>query len=194
MNFRNSETKKQTWRRLLLQTTLPVIAIGVLALGGCGSSGSDNGTQASAMTGSGSPGPAFTVNESPDQSGALTTAGGRTLYVSDQENGKVLCKSSDCTAVWIPLTVKKGQDPTAPDQLSGQLGTIKRPDGATQATLDGKPLYTFALDQKAGETGGNGESDSFDGTDFTWQAATANGSGAAPSMPAPTGGGGRYSY
>jgi Secreted repeat of unknown function len=47
----------------------------------------------------------------------------------------------------------------------------------------GKPLYTFTLDNSAGHAGGNGVTDSFAGMTFTWHAATV---GTAPSTaPSP---------
>lgn len=180
-----------TWRRL--RAALPAVAISALALAGCGSGGSDSGTESNGTAETGSSGTTIMVNDASGKTGVLATADGLTLYVSDQEDGKVLCKSSDCTAIWIPLTVNAGQTPTAPDQLTDRLGTVKRPAGEMQVTFDDKPLYTFSFDHEAGETGGNGESDSFDGTDFTWQTATADKSEVAPSTPAPTDGGG-YDY
>jgi hypothetical protein len=41
-------------------------------------------------------------------------------------------------------------------------------------TFDGKPLYSFVQDSP-GKVTGNGFSDSFGGTNFTWTAATAGG-------------------
>jgi predicted lipoprotein with Yx(FWY)xxD motif len=177
-----------TWR---LRTAVPAVAISALTLAGCGSSGSDRGTDGTADAGSS--GPTVMVNDASGQTGVLATADGLTLYVSDQEDGEVLCKSSDCTAIWIPLTVNADQTPTGPDQLTDRLGTVMRPAGETQVTFDDKPLYTFSFDHEAGETGGNGESDSFDGTDFTWQTAMVDKSGVPPSTHAPTAGGG-YNY
>lgn len=47
-------------------------------------------------------------------SGVLVSGSGRTLYVSDQENGMVLCKTSACTAVWVPPATVSGPMAGAP--------------------------------------------------------------------------------
>ena len=68
-----------------------------------------------------------------------------------------------------------GEDPTGPERVAGRLGTVARPDGARQVTLDDKPLCTFTPDQDAGKAAGNGVSDTFDGTTFRWQVAGPGG-------------------
>lgn len=156
--------------------------LGALVLAACGSSGSGGG---GTHTATGSGGTTLTVRTEAGRSGVLATADGRTLYESAQEHGTALCTSSACTAIWVPLTVPAGQTPTAPSQVAGTLSTIMRPDGTAQVALDGKPLYTFSVDGGAGQVKGDGAHDSFDGTDFSWQVATATGGGApVPSAPA----------
>ena len=41
-------------------------------------------------------------------------------------------------------------------RLAGKLGTITRPGGVVQATYNGYPLYTYAMDLTPGQTLGNG--------------------------------------
>src|SRR5919197_6582203 len=111
----------------------------------------------------------------------LVNSDGRALYTSDQEaSGKIVCSTSDCAAIWTPLTVAKGQQPTGPSGVAGKLGTVKRPDGSIQVTYKGGPLYTFTFDHSAGQVNGDGTKDSFDGTNFVWHAATATGAAVAP--------------
>jgi predicted lipoprotein with Yx(FWY)xxD motif len=170
-------------------------ALAIATLAGCG--GSSSGPESADTGTAGSSGTTVTVSDASGQR-VLTTPAGVTLYTSDQEKGKVLCTSSACGAIWTPLTVSAGDAPTGPGPLAHDLGTIKRPDGTTQVVLDGRPLYTFSFDHGAGQVSGDGESDSFDGTDFTWHAATPTGQApAGPSQSTPTSpysSGGGYSY
>jgi predicted lipoprotein with Yx(FWY)xxD motif len=153
---------------------LPVLSAGALVLTACGGSSAGNSAAADRTT---------TVELHASKAGTVLTAdNGHTLYVSDQENHRVLCASSACTAVWRPLTVPAGTNPSAPPQLSSHVSTVTRPDGRPQVALDGKPLYTFAFDHSAGDVGGNGQRDSFDGTSFTWHTATVS----SASQPAPS--------
>jgi predicted lipoprotein with Yx(FWY)xxD motif len=93
----------------------------------------------------------------------LTTTGGRTLYsLSVEKNGKFICTAS-CLSVWHPLTVPVGVRPTGPVKL----GTIERPEGGTQVTYKGRPLYRFGGDTKAGQANGEGIKDV-----GTWHAAS----------------------
>jgi len=83
---------------------------------------------------------------------ALVTTEGRALYTTEQDaGGKPACVTESCVAMWVPLTVPADQDPTGPESVSGRLGTVARPDGARQVTLDSKPLYTFTLDKDTGK-------------------------------------------
>jgi len=93
----------------------------------------------------------------------LTTTKGRTLYsLSAETNGRFICTSS-CLSTWHPLLVPTGVRPTGPVKL----GTIERPEGGTQVTYKGRPLYRFSGDGKAGQTNGEGIKDV-----GTWHAAS----------------------
>lgn len=93
----------------------------------------------------------------------LTTTKGRTLYsLSVEKNGKFICTAS-CLSVWHPLSVPAGVRPTGPVKL----GTVKRPEGGTQVTFNGRPLYSFSGDTKAGQANGEGIKDV-----GTWHAAS----------------------
>ena len=54
-------------------------------------------------------------------------------------------------SVWPPVT----GTPAAGPGVTGTLGMIKRSDGATQATYNGHPLYTYIADTAPGQAHGN---------------------------------------
>ena len=163
------------------------------ATGAGAGSGAGTGHSSGGQTPSGTGGQTVAVRTAAGIDGVLTDPQGRTLYVSDQEgDGKVLCTSSDCLAIWMPLTVPAGQKPSGPAAVMARLDTVKRPDGTTQVAVDGKPLYSFRFDHGAGQVNGNGTTDSFGNTHFTWRVATASGS--APQAPSTTNGGGDGNY
>ncbi len=101
----------------------------------------------------------------------LTTTKGRTLYsLSVEKNGKFICTAS-CLSVWHPLMVPAGVRPTGPVTL----GTVQRPEGGTQVTYKGRPLYRFGGDSKAGQANGEGIKDV-----GTWHAASVPQKAAEP--------------
>ena len=81
----------------------------------------------------------------------LTDASGLTLYsFAPDTAAKSACYGS-CAAYWPPVT----GTPSAGTGVTGQLGTITRTGGATQATYDGHPLYTYIGDSAPGQDSGN---------------------------------------
>jgi predicted lipoprotein with Yx(FWY)xxD motif len=98
----------------------------------------------------------------------LVNAHGFALYSPVQEKGGTIRCTGGCTSIWVPLTTKGS--PSAPAGL--HLGTVMRPDGKTQVTFKGKPLYLFAEDRSPKSVSGNGVSDNFGGKSFTWHVAS----------------------
>ena len=85
----------------------------------------------------------------------LTDTRGRTLYsLGIEKNGKFAC-TSGCLYTWKPLTVPAGTTPKGPVKL----GTIERPEGKTQVTFKGLPLYSFYGDSAKGQANGEGVDD-----------------------------------
>jgi predicted lipoprotein with Yx(FWY)xxD motif len=106
----------------------------------------------------------------------LTNTKGLTLYsLSVEKHGKFICTSS-CTSTWHPLLVTAGVKPTGP----APLGTVKRPEGGTQVTFKGRPLYTFGGDHRKGQANGEGFKDV-----GTWHAAAIEPLSAPNPEPAP---------
>jgi predicted lipoprotein with Yx(FWY)xxD motif len=78
---------------------------------------------------------------------------GRSLYsLSAERRGRFICTDSSCLSFWTPLVVARGLRPTG----ARSLGTVRRPDGKTQVTYRGRPLYTFNDDRRPGQVGGEG--------------------------------------
>jgi predicted lipoprotein with Yx(FWY)xxD motif len=86
----------------------------------------------------------------------LTDTKGLTLYtLVGETNGKFICTTATCLKAWPPLLVTPGTTPKGPVKL----GTIKNPEGKTQVTFKGMPVYTFEGDSKKGEANGEGLKD-----------------------------------
>ncbi len=83
--------------------------------------------------------------------GLLTQHNGLTLYTYDSDStGKSAC-NDQCAVNWPPLFAE------ASDKATGKYTIIKRDDGKMQWAYDGKPLYGFKDDKKAGDTTGDGK-------------------------------------
>jgi len=86
----------------------------------------------------------------------LATSTGQTVYWFSKDvkgSGKSACLGT-CLAAW---PVVAGTPAAAAGvRLAGRLGTITRPGGVVQATYNGYPLYTYAMDLTPGQTLGNG--------------------------------------
>ena len=186
------------WLGLLVPTLAATIL--VAACGGSSksspsttSAASTAATQAaSSQSAAGSSAVVKTASNSSVGGTILVDAQGMTLYrLSGEQNGKFICTSSACVAVWHPLTVGAGNTPTGVSSLA----TVKRPDGSVQVTYKGTPLYTFGQDQSPGQANGQGVKDV-----GTWRAVTVSGESGAESTPsspksAPSGGeGGGHGY
>jgi len=110
------------------------------------------------------------VATSGDLGSFLTGTGGMTLYffTKDASPGASVCDGK-CAENWPPYVVKDDAPLTPGAGVSGVVGTFKRADGARQATYDGRPLYYFAKDTKAGDTNGQAVGD-------VWFVAAVDGS------------------
>jgi predicted lipoprotein with Yx(FWY)xxD motif len=112
----------------------------------------------------------------------LVDAQGAVLYTNDQDNGSKIACTGQCLTEWTPLSAPSGGQPTSADSaLQAKLGVTNG-----QVTFGGMPLYTFVEDGP-GQATGDGFKDSFDGTTFTWTAATAPGGAPASSGSTSTG-------
>jgi predicted lipoprotein with Yx(FWY)xxD motif len=168
------------------------MALAALVLAACGggnsSSGSSGSGNASTM---GTSGGAVSV-KSVDKSDVLTNSQGKTLYTADVEKGGHIMCTGQCTTFWMPADGSAAQAKTAAADLNLNIGVVKRPDGKDQLTLGGKPLYSFTQ-EGAGKLTGNGFTDDFNGTHFTWSAATTGAVQSASGSGSSSSGGSSYS-
>ena len=84
----------------------------------------------------------------------LANAKGFTLYWYAKDTTMTSACTGSCATAWPPVTGKPGAAMGV--HLVGKFGTIKRANGALQATYKGHPLYTYAGDSAPGQTKGNG--------------------------------------
>ncbi|MBY8956139.1 hypothetical protein J1G18_02495 [Pseudomonas sp. MIS38] len=96
---------------------------------------------------------AFAAEPAMEKDGIFTDHKGMTLYTFAKDSaGKSMCNDK-CAANWPPLMA------TAGDKSMGDWTVIKRDDGKMQWAYEGKPLYTFVMDKKAGDMTGEGKMD-----------------------------------
>jgi len=142
------------------------MGLAALVLAACGGGDSSSG---SSDSGSGSS--AAVSVKSVDSNDVLANSQGKTLYTANVERGGQIMCTGQCTSFWMPADGSAAQAKSAAADLNLNIGTVKRPDGQQQLALDGKPLYSFTQ-EGAGKLTGNGFEDAFNGTQFTWSAAT----------------------
>jgi predicted lipoprotein with Yx(FWY)xxD motif len=85
--------------------------------------------------------------------GVLATSAGATVYTFDKDapgTGKSSC-NGQCATNWPPLAAQ------ASDAPAGDWTIVTRDDGAKQWAYKGRPLYTFAKDEKPGDVAGDGK-------------------------------------
>ncbi len=157
---------------------LILLAPAVLAVAACTSTGA--GVSPVGAGTSSAPGIVVGAASTPSFGVVLTGPNGMTLYTHAGDTATTSSCTGSCATAWPPLETT-GQ-PTAQADVTGQLGTLTRPDGATQVTYGGLPLYYWQGDTKAGDVTGQG----IDG----FSIATVTGSGPVPNAsvaaPAPS--------
>lgn len=113
------------------------------------------GTTKAGATGTTKLGAAVSVKLGTTSLGEVLVDGeGNTLYVFKKDTKDTSACVDACTKAWPPLA---GSSVTPGSGLdAADFGTITRPDGTTQITFYGQPLYTFSGDAKPGDTTGQG--------------------------------------
>jgi predicted lipoprotein with Yx(FWY)xxD motif len=128
----------------------------------------------------------------------LTGEDGKALYVLTRDSAGTSTCTGQCATDWPPFTLENGETTVAGSGVSGTLATIQRPDGSTQVSLNGIPLYYFSGDTVTGDTNGQGFGGvwflaSSSGTPLSSAApASSPASSGAPSSPGPSPSGYHY--
>lgn len=158
-------------RGFLALFAVPVLAIGLAACGGSSNSSGSSSNAASTAPAQTSAGSGTISTKSVSGVGTvLVDSHGHALYTNNQDTSSKMACTSACQAFWPPLKASGGQPASSDSAIQAKLGVANG-----QVTFGGKPLYTFVQDTSPGQATGNGFMDSFDGTAFTWTAATASG-------------------
>jgi predicted lipoprotein with Yx(FWY)xxD motif len=84
------------------------------------------------------------------QGDVLVAANGMTLYTFDKDAPNKSNCNDGCLKAWPALIA------TADIKVSGEFSIVTRDDGAKQIAMNGKPLYFYVADQKAGNVTGDG--------------------------------------
>lgn len=168
-------------RRPQSQLLLVIAAAGLLAAACGGSSGGKTAqvtTQSQASAAAAAP-VTLTTHKGP-MGTYLTDSKGRSLYMFAADTSGTSTCSGQCATYWPPVLGSAANASGSAD--ASMTGTISRPDGTTQITYAGHPLYLYAADTMAGDTKGQG-SDNFGAK---WWLLDPQGKAISSAAPAPS--------
>lgn len=80
-----------------------------------------------------------------------TDAKGMTLYTFDKDTADTTNCYDKCAVNWPPFAA------AADAKSDGEWTVVERKDGSKMWAYNGKPLYTFIGDKKAGDVAGDGK-------------------------------------
>lgn len=126
------------------------------------------------------------IGTNPGVGNYLTDGSGRALYVFEEElDGGVACVD-ECTIHWPPF-LSEERPLTAPGLIPGFVGVTERPDGTSQVTFRGRPLYYFVDDIGAGDINGQAQDGQWYVLSTTGDLITALPAAAEPESDTPGG-------
>jgi predicted lipoprotein with Yx(FWY)xxD motif len=164
---------------VLAGLAIAAVVVVIVAIGGGGDG--DNGNASAANMGAGS---GLVSVQNVDGTNVLVDSQGKTLYSADVERNQIRC-TDGCTSFWDSVDASANQAKSASSDLDLNFGVMKRPDGESQLTFKGLPVYSFA-EEGPGQLDGDGFVDDFQGTHFEWAAATTGASSAPSNSNAPS--------
>jgi predicted lipoprotein with Yx(FWY)xxD motif len=165
---------------------LAAAVLGVAALSGCGGGSSSSSTTSTSTTTKTTSTPPVAKPPPNAEEGTvfvslgsaaglgqvLVDSEGHTLYAFSGDSGETPTCEAACAKAWPPLVDENGEPEPSNGTSAARLGTVPRPDGTSQVTYAGHPLYAFGGDKQPGEANGNGSA-AFGGT---WTALKGSGS------------------
>jgi predicted lipoprotein with Yx(FWY)xxD motif len=152
--------RENTVHRASVSIVVPILVASLLAA--CGSSSGTKHASAapsayeSATTSSTqSAAPAALIVTKQSKLGTILAYGPKrlTVYVFEGDHGGASSCTGACVAAWPPVT---GSPQAGAGVQGANLSTITRPEGTSQVTYSGHPLYLFATDKDHGDTYGQG--------------------------------------
>ncbi|MFI8497119.1 SCO0930 family lipoprotein [Streptomyces sp. NPDC085524] len=157
--------------------TAPGEALGEGVAGTWHALGADGKPAGAPPTGTKKGGAELSVVQNATLGGILADAEGRTLYRFDKDSAwpmKFGCLDS-CLDTWKPASPVDKSDKAKISGIAAELvGSVKRPDGTEQLTIDCWPVYSFTGDKEPGDINGQGKQG-------LWFAVTDKGKKAKPS-------------
>ena len=131
--------------------TRPAAGLALLAVLATGCSAAAAGYHAAAKPAASSSSSSALKTATINGATVLTTAKGFTLYSFAPDTMTTSNCNGTCAQLWPPVHGPV----TAGPGVTGKLGTITRASGATQATYNGHPVYTYVGDSAPGQARGN---------------------------------------
>jgi predicted lipoprotein with Yx(FWY)xxD motif len=149
------------------------LLVAAAAIAGCGSSSNSSSSSASSQPAS-TPQESSSSTQQTSSSGAgatstrvalITTKHAKmgtilaygpkrmTVYMFERDRGKSSSCTGACASAWPPVL---GKPRSGGGAMASNLGTTTRPDGTTQVTYKGHPLYRFVKDKDDGDSYGQG--------------------------------------
>ncbi|WP_458373706.1 COG4315 family predicted lipoprotein [Pseudomonas laurylsulfatiphila] len=92
---------------------------------------------------------AFAADPAMMKDGMMVDHKGMTLYTFDKDTGGKSVCTGECAKHWPPFKAETGA------KAEGKWTVVQRDDGTMQWAYDGKPLYYYDDDKKAGDMTGD---------------------------------------
>jgi predicted lipoprotein with Yx(FWY)xxD motif len=110
-----------------------------------------------AATTTATPTAAVVVTSKPSKLGTILAVAPKKLsvYMFEADTSSQSACTGACEGAWPPVTSASAAQVSG-GAVSGDLGTITRPNGSKQVTYKGHPLYFFAKDKDGGDAYGQG--------------------------------------